>query len=267
MNCRICQATTRFAFNAKVLAKHDASFSYCVNCGFLGAEKPYWLDEAYQQAVSSTDTGMVSRNLATARKLAAILLWLGGRPDQEAYIDVAGGWGLLTRLMRDNGFDFYWSDKYCQNFFAEGFEAEGRGQKYFAATAFEVIEHLPNPVEFVRDIFTEKQVEHLIFSTILFAGQPPPGEWWYYSFETGQHVSFFQRRTLVRLGEMLGLHLASAGDIHIFSKKPVNERILRIVAGRLSHLLALLARRKLGSRTMDDHRKIVASLQDAASRR
>jgi len=36
-----------------------------------------------------------------------------------------------------------------------------------------------------------------IFTTELFEGTPPaPSHWWYYSFETGQHIAFFQRRAL-----------------------------------------------------------------------
>ena len=41
-----------------------------------------------------------------------------------AYLDVDGGYGMLTRLMRDYGFHFYWTDPYCQNILARGFEVE-----------------------------------------------------------------------------------------------------------------------------------------------
>jgi hypothetical protein len=35
------------------------------------------------------------------------------------FVDIGGGYGLLTRLMRDRGFDFYWKDPHCENIFAK----------------------------------------------------------------------------------------------------------------------------------------------------
>ena len=45
--------------------------------------------------------------------------------------------------MRDTGFAFEWYDKYCQNIFAKQF---ARSQTHYdVVTAFELLEHLPNP--------------------------------------------------------------------------------------------------------------------------
>ena len=68
------------------------------------------------------DTGLVMRNLDIAKKLAT-LLYFGFDP-RARYVDVAGGYGMLTRLMRDDGFDFHWDDKFCANLLARGFEAD-----------------------------------------------------------------------------------------------------------------------------------------------
>jgi 2-polyprenyl-3-methyl-5-hydroxy-6-metoxy-1,4-benzoquinol methylase len=51
--------------------------------------------------------------------------------------------------MRDRDFDFYWSDKYSENLLARGFAANHG--PYGVAVAFEVLEHLPNPIEFLRE--------------------------------------------------------------------------------------------------------------------
>ena len=66
--------------------------------------------------IADADTGLVSRNLGIARRLAG-LLYFGFDP-KARYLDFAGGYGLLTRLMRDRGFNFYWHDLYCENVFA-----------------------------------------------------------------------------------------------------------------------------------------------------
>ena len=121
-NCPICTSTLRFAFNAKVLKKYEISYWQRPKCELLKTEKPYWLDEAYQNAIIDGDTGLVQRNNSIAKKLSGILYFVFNK--NAAYLDVAGGYGMLTRLMRDYGFHFYWTDPYCQNILARGFEVE-----------------------------------------------------------------------------------------------------------------------------------------------
>ena len=114
--CPICAATMRYAFSAELLIKHQVLFSQCSECYFLQSEEPYWLDEAYADAIAVADTGLVMRNISLAAKLAP-LLYLRFDP-RAAFVDVAGGYGMLTRLMRDYGFNFYWDDKFCANLLA-----------------------------------------------------------------------------------------------------------------------------------------------------
>jgi hypothetical protein len=108
--------------------------------------------------------------------------------------------------MRDIGVDFYWSDKYSQNLMARGFEA--KSGKYDIAVAFEVLEHLPNPLEFLRECRSEYQFHTCFFSAICFDERNLPGtEWWYWSFESGQHISFFSKRSLLWIAEQLEMRL------------------------------------------------------------
>lgn len=255
MECPICSSAMEVSFRAQVLGKYSAQYEVCNACGFLRAHEPHWLDEAYSSAIAAADTGLVMRNISLACKLAGALYWVVGERGEGRYLDAAGGYGMLTRLMRDLGFDFYWKDKYCDNLLVPGFEYEETLGNCRAVTAMEVLEHLTDPVAFIKETLASAGAQTLIFSTELYEGAPPrPEAWWYYAFPTGQHIGFYQRRTLEALGARLGLSLSSANGLHILSKVPVNETLLKVLTNRwVSRVGPWWIRRRLGSKTMSDH--------------
>jgi hypothetical protein len=213
--CPISGAQMQPVFSETVLGKYPVTYYYCKESGILKTETPYWLNEAYQDAIADTDVGVVMRNIAASKFLERILHHLFGRKGQ--FLDVSGGYGLLTRLMRDKGFDCYTTDKYCENLFAKAFEPT-IGFRADALFAFEVLEHLENPHEFLKEIFDKYSCKTLIFSTLTFSDHIPPKDWYYYSFETGQHITFYQPRTLALLAEAFGSKYYMIGpDIHIIT--------------------------------------------------
>lgn len=252
----------RHCFSAEVLGKYQADYEVCSECGFLRAHDPHWLGEAYSSAIAAADTGLVARNFAVACKLAGVLYWALGERGQGRYLDAAGGYGMLTRLMRDLGFDFYWSDKYCNNILAPGFEYRREDGPCNAVTAIEVFEHLTDPVAFVTEMLSAAGARTVIFTTELYEGAPPrPDDWWYYTFATGQHIGFFTRETLETLARNMGLRFASANGIHVLSEQHINEPMLRFMTGRwASRFAPLLTRRILGSKTMSDHRLMMQKI-------
>lgn len=261
MECPICSSRMRRAFSAIVLNKHHAQYNYCDVCGFLNIENPFWLEEAYTDAIAQTDTGLVSRNVQFSSKIASILYFLFGERGSGQYVDAAGGYGMLVRLLRDHGIDFYWSDKYCDNLFAKGFEACVAKSSPIGYTAIEVMEHLQQPFDFVSSIFDQSGVEILAFTTELFTGSPPkPESWWYYALETGQHISFFQRQTLAFMANKLQLHFYSAGGLHLFTVKPINPLLYRLCSSKLSYISSFFVKRALGSKAMSDHELMVRRL-------
>jgi len=255
--CPICSGQRREIFQARILNKYNVRYFFCDSCGLLQTEEPYWLEEAYRSAIADADTGLISRNLDIARKLSSLLYFCFD--PQDHYAEFAGGYGLLTRLMRDRGFDFHWYDPYCKNIFARGFEwdqLEGKIPSR-AVTAFEVIEHVLNPVTFLSNAIARAQTSTVIFSTFLYEGEPPlPEKWWYYSLSSGQHISFFRRQTLLKLAEQLGLHLHSNGWFHVMTTERMHQAAFRFCTGKMARLSDAYVKLRLPSKTFDDHQQI-----------
>lgn len=264
MSCPVCTGSMRPVFTATLLNKYQAQYEVCNACGFLRAHAPHWLDEAYSSAIAAADTGLVARNISLSSKVAGALYWVMGERGEGRYMDAAGGYGMLTRLMRDMGFYFYWADKYCNNLIAPGFEYRPELGGCRAVMAMEVLEHLTDPVVFVEEALAAAGAQTLFFTTELYEGAPPrPDDWGYYTFETGQHIGFFQRRTLEALGVRLGLKFASANGLHVFSKTVVNESLLKLSTGRWSSRLSpWWIRRRLGSKMMSDHRQMLRKAEE-----
>ncbi len=262
MSCPICSSTMHHCFKAEVLGKYQAQYKVCNTCGYLSAHNPYWLDESYTRAIANADTGLVIRNFILANKISRVLYWILNERGRGQYLDAAGGYGMLTRLMRDFGFNFYWADKYCENIVAPGFEYDTKLGFCSAVTAIEVLEHVLDPRGFLEGILNLSGASTIIFTTELYEGEPPnPNDWWYYSFATGQHIGFFQHRTLKKIATDLGLNFTSANGVHIFSKKIISPFLFRLVTNRyLSIFVPVLIRRKLTSKTIPDYEFMMRKL-------
>ncbi len=121
MRCKICQSTTQAFERAQILGKYTVQYYCCPACGFIQTEEPYWLEEAYATPIGLADVGLLSRNIVLSRILKALIACLF-RQDGR-FLDYGGGYGVLVRLMRDQGYDFYRFDPHCANLFAQGFDA------------------------------------------------------------------------------------------------------------------------------------------------
>jgi hypothetical protein len=167
---------------------------------------------------------------------------------------------MLTRLMRDRGIDYYWDDIYCENLFAQGFEASQAKQPYAALTAFEALEHIEDPLNFVSSCLAKYQCRTIIFTTELFRGnEAPKNDWWYYSFPTGQHISFFNLKTLEKLANELQLKFYSISGLHIFTDRSLNflPFLALLTRSNIAPLIAILVKKRLGSRTQADSQMLL----------
>jgi hypothetical protein len=224
MICRLCSNEAAPFGTALVLRRLQVAYFECPACGLVQTENPYWLEEAYSEAISSSDVGIVSRNISLIRTTSLVIRAFFNPAGR--FIDYGAGSGLLVRAMRDSGYDFRYFDRYAKNVFARGFEAAN--EQYDLLTAFEVLEHLPEPMQGVTDML--RRSENILLTTeILPSHKPAPGQWWYYAVETGQHVSIYSQRSLEYIASRSGIHLTSHGSLHLMSQTPVQPWLFRFV--------------------------------------
>ena len=222
--CRVCGAATEPFFTKLILGKHPVTYFKCPSCGQVQTELPYWLQEAYGKSFSQLDVGMADRCIWTALTTVTLARKLDIGPEAPC-LDWGAGTGLLVRLCRDYGMNYFYSDPYAENIFATGFGLDPAAQQraWACVTAFEVAEHLPDPLKNFGEIF-QLSPRYLLFSTLLYSGQA--ADWWYFT-DNGQHVAFYTRRSLQVIADHYGYHLASNDcDLHLFSRERVRDGIL-----------------------------------------
>jgi hypothetical protein len=173
-------------------------------------------------------------------------------PSEARFVDYAGGTGLFVRLMRDLGFDFQWFDPYCVNVHARGFEYTGDCKKITALTAFEVFEHLESPLFSLREILETTGADTIVFTTLLYGDFIPPSNWWYYGFDTGQHIGFYQKRTLQYLARSLKMNFYSFSGIHMFTKCKNSPLLYALKVSSLGKILFQLYKITMKSLTQQD---------------
>lgn len=238
MRCKICTQASDLFGNGIVLNKHNVNYYRCANCGFVQTEEPYWLDQAYSEAITRSDIGLAGRSIASAGITKAVIETFFDAHGK--FLDYGGGYGLMVRLMRDAGFRYYRDDKFCANIFAQGFDADdvvSEPLSFELLTAFEVFEHLVQPIEEITAMLQFSP--NILFSTTLLpVPLSQPDQWWYYGAEHGQHVSLYSYRSLEHLARRFGLHLYSDGrSLHMLTIRRLSERQFRLVV-RYSRILS-----------------------------
>lgn len=255
-SCRICASPMRVLGTLRLLGRHEPRFHQCQGCGFVQTDGPWWLAEAYSDAITATDLGLLSRCRTLTKRIPSVLACTDAL--HGSVLDWGGGYGTLTRMLRDSGIDCWHSDPYCQNIHARGFESslEAR-ERWDAVLAAEVIEHLADPMSFFRAAAARTDLIVATTETVTVPA-PPLDDWWYWAPEHGQHVAFYSRGALRHIGTVIGMRYVRAGRLHVWTRR----------AGPLSRLAmqsspirrALFALRKRRSLLGKDYADAVARL-------
>lgn len=228
MKCPICGNLGRNVFRGKIMRKYEIQYYQCAKCGFLYTEKPYWIEEAYKDSITNVDTGIMQRTIDNALVTNVIINSFYNR--NAFFLDYGGGYGIFTRMMRDLGYDWLWYDKYSKNLVARGFEF-GSLDKIELISAFELFEHFEKPQDELERLFSISK--SVLFSTLIYdegLAYKPFEEWWYYVPETGQHISFYSKRTLEYIAEKYHVYyyMISSG-LHLFTDKKLNRYKLKLI--------------------------------------
>ncbi len=245
MICQICNQTTSLIYKTKVLNKYDVSYFQCNGCKFIQTEEPYWLKEAYENVITSLDIGLVSRNLYLLDNIPTIIDKCF--PLAKKMVDYGGGYGMFVRMMRDKGYAFFRQDIYCENLFSKHFDiSENPGVRIDIVTAFEVFEHLTNPLVEIEKML--KYAENIIFSTVLVPKNVTDfKDWWYITPQTGQHIAFYSIESLEFVAKKYHLNFYTNGqNLHFFSKNKIDEKVVQEVFHPQKSIVEKVANRLKG---------------------
>ncbi|OQA31808.1 MAG: hypothetical protein BWY55_00251 [archaeon ADurb.Bin336] len=201
VNCKLCNSKARIAFKHKILKKYNGVFYKCDNCGFLFANNIPWYKEAYENSITNENTGLEKRN-RTFSEITPIII-KSEFNNSKNFLDYAGGYGLFSKFMKDKGFKFYWIDRYTQNLYAKDLIWDKKSKIDFL-TCFECLEHFKDPKKELKKIFSISK--NVLFSTTLLPQSIPTKEWDYYGFNHGQHIAFYEEKTMKKIAEQFKLN-------------------------------------------------------------
>jgi hypothetical protein len=225
----LCGANTADKFRLCVLDRFDVRYFECANCRSLQTEEPYWLTEAYAKSnLAYSDTGAAQRVLVNSSFIALFAKLMG----ICTALDFGGGDGLLCRLLRDRGLDAFTIDAIGLPSYAQPFVGS-LDKDYDLVTAFEVVEHFPNPRVSLDQLF-QRRPKFLLVSTEPYAGQG--AEWWYLAPDSGQHVFFYSEEALRWIAAHYNYNYCTINARHIFTKTRI-PRLQRSILSRLTSSL------------------------------
>ena len=217
--CRCCGSDNTFYVQTLRVANTYAQYTRCADCSYLQVSDPHWIPSVYlSNPITLTDTGLLSRNIAIAPLIACLLFFLNRH--NATHLDFGGGYGILVRLLRDNGIRSYWQDDFSPNLFAKGLELP-LDLKVDLVSALEVLEHVTSPSSTLEELLSFS--DSVLISTELIPGNHVPApNWTYYGLEHGQHIGFFSYDTLLFLSSTYGLYLyTNHKNLHLLTRRPL----------------------------------------------
>ena len=225
--CPICQATpvplgtVDFNKNCEEIrglhlppAGRLVQYLICQSCGFAWApEFATWTPADFEREIYNAGYAEVDPDHLEIRPRASAETLLGSFPDPHRparHLDYGGGAGRLSELLRQAGWDPFFSGPGCS-------KPEGH---YQLISCFEVFEHVSDVAQLAQRLDELLAPDGLILvSTLVSDGQILPGRplsWWYAAPRNG-HISLHSGRSLGILATRQGWTAASfSPGLHLF---------------------------------------------------
>jgi hypothetical protein len=236
ISCIVCGKSSIVGESSSqtILGSFSTRLLRCSHCFHEWFEAPNrWLLSAYTSSIANTDTGIVRRSLKIHKYLSTFLSFANVT---ERILDWGSGSGLLVRMLRDDGYDCYGLEPYTTPVLAANFTYKEDSsaladQWYRTIIAIEVVEHLENPKDFFCIALSHTST--LIFSTELADKLKNDDDWYYYSKETGQHISFFTEQSLSCLASSNQCNYVSSNDkkMHILTRNMADLAMFKLIVG------------------------------------
>ena len=204
----------------------------CPQCGFCFAPtmcdwpKQRFAEKIYNDGYADVDPDYLA---IRPQANAAFLLSSFARFGRRRHLDYGGGNGLLSRTLREAG----WQSQSYDPFVDDETELQALGS-FDLISAFEVFEHVPDIHAVLSEVLPLLRDEAaLIFSTTMSDGAIVPGrrlDWWYAAPRNG-HVALHSRASLQTLAADYGLRLVSLSTwLHLFLQPSVPEWAVPLTA-------------------------------------
>ncbi len=108
-----------------------------------------------------------------------------------------------------------------------------------------------------------KLSRNILFSTLTIPEDIPiyegDNKWWYYSFHHGQHISFYDTKTLAILAKEYKLNYYHYKSLHFFTDKKLSPLLFKFIILCAPRGLNSILKRFLKSKTIEDSKNIDAN--------
>jgi Methyltransferase domain len=256
--CKICGEPSRrfdmldfekfvsYAPYSRALSCVPVVYRRCDACGFIftsffdSFSPAQWSEHIYNDEYRVVDGEFEEIRPAVDAKV--VQAYFGDLRSQAIGLDFGGGNGRTARLLRESGWTFD-----CFDPFGVDELKPDRVGRYNLCTAFEVLEHLPRPVDSISTLLQKASDGPLMFmiGTALTDGQVNEATRlaWFYAGPRNGHISLFSRRSLQWLAQRFGLEYSNVSpSTHILSRGHDPAMIVRrLRTGRMK----MLVRRKI----------------------
>ena len=201
--CPICQSLATHFSTLVIRDDICGDYKICNSCGFIFADNPVWLAGSFTDTLNSLDIGSVDRCNIVADFVEVLLKSL--KKDNPKVLDWGGGYGLLTRILRDRGVNCSHYDPFVEPLFTKNIKLLPN-TKFDLVVLSEVMLHMTDPVGTLSELL--KISKRIMFTAVIAPPDVTP-EWWYFMPETGQHITIFSKGSIFELGAALEVSVLS----------------------------------------------------------